>query len=272
MTSDPTAADRAVRLNDIEVHYSRTGDGDGPAVVLVHGLAQDRRCWAAVQQGLPKVSTYAYDLRGHGRTTAGDPAGTPEQLRDDLVAFLEQVTGPAIVVGFSLGGTVVLSGAIERPDLVRRAVVVGTSSVVGRAAARVFAERIELFRGDDRAAQHEAMRADTEAALCTADVDVDEQTRLRIEAVGAGSGFINASRAMASLSGNPLTPELSRIGPGTPVAVIGADRDTFCPRKAADIILEAVPHAEYREVADAGHLVMVDQPGRLTDVLAHSFD
>lgn len=270
MTSDPTATAYSVRLNDVEVHYTRVGDG--PAVVLVHGLAQDRRCWAAVQQGLSEVFTYAYDLRGHGRTAVGDPAGTPEQLRDDLVAFLEQVTGPAIVVGFSLGGTVALSAAIARSDLVRRAVVVGTSSVVGRAAARFYGERIELFRGDDRAAQFEAMRADTEAALCTSGVDVDEQTRLRIEAVGDGSGFLNACQAMASLAENPLTPELYRIGPGMPVTVVGADQDTFCPRKAADILLDAIPHAAYREVADAGHLVMVDQPGRLTDVLARCVD
>lgn len=260
--------EHAVRLHDIDVHYARAGEG--PPVVLVHGLAQDHRCWGAVQQNLGEVSTYAYDLRGHGRTTVGDPAGTPEQLREDLVAFLGNVTGPAIVVGFSLGGTAVLSAASTRPELVRRAVVLGTSSVVGRAAARFYAERIELFRGNDSAARFAAMRADTEAALYTSGIDVDEQTRQRVEAVGEGSGFINAAEAMASLAGNPLTPELSRITTETPVTVVGADHDTLCPRKAADIVVDAIPHAVYREVADSGHLMMIDQPGRTVDVLARS--
>ncbi len=254
-----------VTLNDIEVHYTRTGDG--PPVVLIHGLAQDGRSWSSVQQGLSTVSTYAYDLRGHGRTTLGDPKGTPEQLRDDLVAFLENVTGPAVCVGFSLGGTVVLSAAATRPDLVRKAVVMGTSSVVGRAAAAFYAKRIELFRGTDKEAQAAALREDTAAALHNPDVDVDEVTRSRIEAVGEGGGYINASTAMASLVDKPLTPELAAITSQTPVTVIGADHDTFCPRKAAGIILGAIEHAEYREVAEAGHLMLVDQPDRTVDVL-----
>jgi 3-oxoadipate enol-lactonase len=252
-------------LNGIEVHFTRAGEG--PPVVLVHGLAQDCRSWSSVQHGLPTASTYAYDLRGHGRTTLGDSNGTLAQLRDDFLAFLEGVTGPAIGVGFSLGGTVVLSAAVARPDLVRRVVVMGTSSVVGRAAKAFYAERIELFRGSDMAAKAAALRADTAAALHNPDVDVDEVTRARVEAVGDGAGYVNAATAMASLADEPLTPELASITSQTPVTVIGAEHDTFCPRKAADIILDSIKHAEYREVAEAGHLMLIDQPARTVDVL-----
>ena len=265
MSSGGGITEHKVTLNDIEVHYTRAGDG--PPVVLVHGLAQDGRSWEPVQRGLTKVTTYAYDLRGHGRTTVGDAQGTLAQLRDDFLAFLEQVTGPAVGVGFSLGGTVVLSAAAARPDLVRHAVVMGTSSVVGRAAAGFYAERIELFRGGDKAAQAAALRSDTAAALHNTAVDVDAVTRERVEAVGDGAGYINAATAMASLSGNPLTPELEAITPQTPVTVIGAEHDTFCPRRAADIILGAIEHAEYREIAEAGHLMLIDQPERTVDVL-----
>src|SRR5690606_14450687 len=126
-------------------------------------------------------TTYAYDLRGHGRTTVGSPEGTLAQLRDDLIAFLEEVTGPAICVGFSLGGTVVLSAAAERPDLVTKVVALGTSSVVGRGAAGFYAGRIELFRGDDGEAQRSALRDDTAAALHNPDSDLDAVTYFRLE-------------------------------------------------------------------------------------------
>lgn len=135
------------------------------------------------------------------------------------------------------------------------------------AAAGFYAERIELFRGGDKAAQAAALRSDTAAALHNTAVDVDAVTRERVEAVGDGAGYINAATAMASLSGNPLTPELEAITPQTPVTVIGAEHDTFCPRKAADIILGAIEHAEYREIAEAGHLMLIDQPERTVDVL-----
>src|SRR5690606_23513001 len=74
MSSGGVITEHKVTLYDIEVHYTRAGDG--PPVVLVHGLAQDGRSWEPVQRGLTKVTTYAYDLRGHGRTTVGDAQGT----------------------------------------------------------------------------------------------------------------------------------------------------------------------------------------------------
>lgn len=256
---------QTVTLRDIDVTYTRAGEG--PAVVLIHGLAEDHRSWRAVQEaGLP-VTTYAYDLRGHGRTTVGSPAGTLAQLRDDLIAFLEEVTGPAICVGFSLGGTVVLSAAAERPDLVTKVVALGTSSVVGRGAAGFYAGRIELFRGTDAEEQRTALRADTAAALHNPDSDLDAVTDFRLEAVGEAQGYINASTAMAALVESPLTPELARIGSETEVAIVGADHDTFCPKKAADIILGAIEHATYSEITGAGHLMLVDQPEQSIETL-----
>ena len=74
-----------LRLNDIEVGYTERGDG-GPAVVMVHGLAEDRRSWTHAQERLSDHRTLAYDLRGHGETQAGDGDGTLDQLAGDLVS------------------------------------------------------------------------------------------------------------------------------------------------------------------------------------------
>jgi 3-oxoadipate enol-lactonase len=255
---DTAMTTHTITLNDIEVTYSQAGTGT--PVVLVHGLAEDHGSWQKLQESLTDVTTYAYDLRGLGRTTLGNADGTLNQLRDDLLAFLENVTGPAICVGFSLGGTIVLSAAAHRPDLATRVVALGTSSVVGRGAAGFYAGRIELFRGSDTAEQKSALRADTAAALHNPNSDVDAVTKSRLTAVGDAGGYINASTAMAALVEAPLTPTLSEIGPGTGVAIVGADHDAFCPKKAADIILGAIEHATYAEITDAGHLMMVDQP------------
>ena len=244
-----------VRLGDIEVGY--TERGRGPPVVMVHGLAEDRRSWAVAQERLGDYRTLAYDLRGHGETEAGDGNGALGQLAGDLARFLEALTGPAACMGYSLGGTVVLALAAERPDLVTRAVVSGTSSVVGRAAAGFFAERIALLRAD-RAAFDAALREDTAAQIVTPGVDLDAIVRRRREAVGDGRGYVNAARAMQGLHGAPLTGALARIR--CPVDVIGGDGDRFCPRKAADILLAELADGAYHEIADCGHLMTVDQP------------
>lgn len=250
-------------LGDIEVAHTEAGSGD--PVVFIHGLAEDRASWQVQQRDLVDLRTYSYDLRGHGQTTLGDAEGTLAQLGSDLIRFLEQVSGPATVVGFSLGGTIALWAAAERPDLVPHVVVLGTSSVVGRAAAEFYGQRISQAADTTSSEFRDGMRQDTEAALTTARDRLDEIVSARLGAVGSGGGYRNAARAMAGLRDAPLTPRLAEVK--VPVDVVGATGDTFCPPKATRIIVDALGDVVQHEIRDAGHLMNADNPGAVTDVV-----
>lgn len=250
-------------IGDIDVAWSQHGTGN--PVVFIHGLAESRHTWSAQQHALHDFTTYAYDLRGHGNTTLGNGEGTAEQLSEDLVRFLDAVTGPAICVGFSLGGTVVLGAAALAPHLARRSIVLGTSSVVGRSAAQFFADRIAMLDGGVTDEFRAALRDDTAGAISNPSVDVDAVTALRLEAVGTGGGYVNAARAMARVNTVPLTDLLGRVT--THVDVVGATNDTFCPRKAADLLMQGLPDATYWELDGPGHLMNVDDPSQVTRLL-----
>ena len=244
-----------VQLGDIEVSY--TVQGEGPPVVMVHGLAESKESWYGVQEKLGDSRTYAYDLRGHGETSLGKGEGTLEQLGEDLIGFLEKVSGPAQCVGYSLGGTIVLWATVQRPELVSTVIVAGTSTVVGWTAVKFFKERIHMIEQDFMVFAS-ALRQDTASQIITSGVDLEPVTARRLEAIGNGDGYINAARAMIRLHENLITPLLSKIE--CPVTVIGGSGDIFCPKKAADIMLLTLPNGTYQEVADAGHLISVDQP------------
>ncbi|MBY4573969.1 alpha/beta hydrolase [Gordonia paraffinivorans] len=256
-----------VTVGDVLVAYTESGlaESDFPPVVFVHGLGEDRRSWAGAQADLAEVHTYAYDLRGHGASTLGKADGTVDQLGRDLISFLEEVSGPAIVVGFSAGGTIVLWAAAERPDLVTRAVVMGTSSVVGRAAAEFYQGRAALAANTSTREFHEAMRQDTAAGIVAATGRVDELTEMRLEAVGDGAGYTNVAQAMSTLRERPLTPRLGEITQH--VDVIAATQDALCPEKAAQMIVDGLPDVTYRTIPDAGHLMSVDNPAAVTAAL-----
>ena len=252
-----------VEVGDIVVNYHRRGSG--PAVVLLHGLAEDHRSWDAVAAYLDDFTTYAVDLRGHGQTSGGQGSGTLEQLSGDLTAFLEAVSGPAAVVGYSLGGTVGLHAATGADAPIRHLVVVATSSVVGSAAADFFAGRIAQLEAGDTAGFATGLRNDTSLQIVTA-ADVDAVAAGRLAAVGDGKGYINAAKAMIGMRAEPLNPRLARIN--ARLDIVGAADDVSCPRRAADIIAAAVPHGRYHEIAGAGHLITVDQPERYGELLA----
>jgi len=256
-----------VRLGDIDVGY--TVAGEGWPVVLIHGLAEDRASWAHVQGELTGYRSYAYDLRGHGETTLGEADGTLAQLGTDLARFLETVTGPATCVGYSLGGTVVLWAAAEHPALIRHVIVAGTSSIVGRTAAEFFEQRIRTIR-ENFPAFTGNLRSDTAAQLVAAPDELDVVMKRRLAAIRDGGGYVNAAYAMKRLAGEPLTPILRRIT--CRVDVIGGEKDAFCPRKAADILMSCLGSAEYHEIEGAGHLMSIDRPAAYAGAIKLSLD
>jgi pimeloyl-ACP methyl ester carboxylesterase len=83
--------------------------GDGPPLVLVHGITDCRRMWdPLVPAFAADHRVIAVDLRGHGESARRAPYD-PFTMADDLRAVLQHAgaTQPAVLVGHSLGGIVV---------------------------------------------------------------------------------------------------------------------------------------------------------------------
>jgi 3-oxoadipate enol-lactonase len=241
--------------------------GRGPTVVLVHGIGEDRRCWERQRPSL--VTTHRVvtcDVRGHGQTPAGDAQGTLEQLRDDLIALLESIgAGPATLIGYSLGGTIVLATAAQRPDLVNAVVAIATSSVVGSRAAASYEHRAALIARGDRAGLKRELARDLQQSLVRDIADAEELLRWELEAIGDGAGYRNAALAMAGLHGDPLTPQLAHVR--APTLVIGGERDEWCPPRAQEIICTALPDARYVQIDDAGHLLLEENHALVTEAI-----
>jgi pimeloyl-ACP methyl ester carboxylesterase len=108
----------------------RLGAGDGrPPAVLLHGGMCTADTWAmqvdAVAAGGRRV--LLPEQRGHGHTADPGEISYP-LMAADTAAFLEAVGGgPADLVGWSDGGNVAMHVALQRPDLVRKLVLIGSN-------------------------------------------------------------------------------------------------------------------------------------------------
>jgi pimeloyl-ACP methyl ester carboxylesterase len=262
VSTDAAHETRSRPAGDIKLGYRVAGCG--PRVVFIHGLGQDHAIWGAMQEELRDHQTLAYDLRGHGASTLGDALGTVDQLGQDLIALLEWF-GPATLVGFSLGGVIALWVASERPDLVQTVIAVATSSVVGRTAADGLDERIALFERGERTEIERQLLEDTRSQLANSAVDAGAVAAKRVAAIVDPAGYANAARAVRRMRGEPLNERLDRIA--LPVLVVAGERDGWCPRRAAEIMLEHLSHASFIELDGVGHLMTEDAPDRLTAVV-----
>jgi pimeloyl-ACP methyl ester carboxylesterase len=102
--------------------------GAGPAVVLVHGMADGAAGWAPLVEALAgEARAIAYDRRGYGASGAPEPYGrtTVEEQAEDAAALVRGLgAAPAVLCGRDLGALVSLDVAKRHRDLVRGIVLV----------------------------------------------------------------------------------------------------------------------------------------------------
>jgi pimeloyl-ACP methyl ester carboxylesterase len=121
--------------------------GDGPLLVLVHGITENRHSWDPLTADLARDHrVLRVDLRGHGESPGGDDYSVTT-LADDVAAVVAGVDPggpPPLLVGHSLGGMVVTAYAAARD--VRGAVNVDQSLDLAPLQAGVQAQA-ENLRG-----------------------------------------------------------------------------------------------------------------------------
>jgi pimeloyl-ACP methyl ester carboxylesterase len=124
MTAAPvetTVTNEGVRL------HVRDWPADGPAALLLHGLASTSRIWDLVAERLTRagVRAVAYDQRGHGRSAKPGAGYRFERTSADALAVMRALgLRRPVLVGHSWGANVALEVAVRRPRSVRALVLV----------------------------------------------------------------------------------------------------------------------------------------------------
>jgi pimeloyl-ACP methyl ester carboxylesterase len=136
--------------------------GDGPAVLLVHGLASDAESLAPVAEALAAAGAraIAYDRRGYGESGAPEPyeGTTVEEQAEDAAALLRALdAAPAVVAGEGFGALVVL-------DLLKRHAALVRGAVLAEPALFALAPEATEVLSAQRAEIEEAVRARGPAA------------------------------------------------------------------------------------------------------------
>ncbi|MDP1849661.1 MAG: alpha/beta fold hydrolase [Solirubrobacteraceae bacterium] len=229
----------------VALHYRSRGEG--PPVLLVHGMASDSQAWHPLAEQLAADGrrVIAVDRRGYGDSGAPEPyaATTVQEQAEDVAALLAGVDAiPALLVGDGFGALVVLELLVRRPELARAAVLAEPPlyAFVPTAAHALADERTLLEQGLRDGGTAAAIRA----WLAHEAPGADE---VRIErAVAAAQGFFADYAGRSSWS--PSRGELRAIG--VPVAVVSGPASAAHVVAAADAVAALVPDA--RRVRDGG--------------------
>jgi pimeloyl-ACP methyl ester carboxylesterase len=249
--------------------------GDGPSVLLLHGLAGHTDEWAQTASWLTaRCRVVALDARGHGRSERFPADVSRDAVVADAVFVVEQLRlQPVVVVGQSVGGLTALSLAARRPELVRGLVLVDASPSGGgegveeavSATARALREWPASFgsRSDAHAFFAERFGGGLAAEAWTSGLERVEngwQPRFDVEVMA------QTLRGAISL---PSWQEWDSIT--CPALVVRAGNGMVEPETAREMT-DRLSRAQLVEIADAAHDVHLDRPDEWREALTGFLD
>ena len=255
--------------------------GSGPLVVLAHGMGDSREAYRFLVPALVgsgrRVATV--DLRGCGESSVGWPSYTRTAIAGDLVALVEHLGGPAVLVGHSIAGGAVTIAAAQAPALV--------TAVVELAP---FTRRQEFSLGDLRTTTYRRGMVALLGAGVLGSVrqwkrylelaypgqrPADWDARLtRIEAMLREPGRMSALKAMGQASPADAGEQLPHVA--CPVLVLEgtSDPDWVSPQAEGEAIVAALPAGLGRleMIEGAGHYPHVQHPAQVVTAMRSFLD
>jgi pimeloyl-[acyl-carrier protein] methyl ester esterase len=242
----------------MKIFYEQTGHG--PDVVLVHGWGSHGGVWTDIARVLSAdYRVTVPDLPGHGRSRDVRPLRyTPEALAGEVRAGL---AGPAVWVGWSMGGLVALAAAQRDPRDVTRLVLVGATPKYVQSADWPHAMAPAVL--DQFARDLEQDYAGTLERFLTLQMAAGEDRavlrRLRHEMFRYGEPPTGALQAGLSLLKEEDRREtLSAVA--TPALVVHGGRDRLAPVGAARHLAQQLPLARLEIQPAAGHAPFLSHP------------
>jgi pimeloyl-ACP methyl ester carboxylesterase len=238
--------------------------GDGPPLLLLHGIMASALTWGRAAQALAqRHRVIALDQRGHGQSEAPDRGYADQDFVADAAGVMAQLAAPVDVIGHSMGGRIAMQLAVAQPRLVRRLVLEEAISTTNDTISTEKAAQLrslalawlEPFRQQPRTeaiaqVQHQSPTWTEEE--CEAVADSQRGFSLNIFGVG-GMDYSFDWRAI-----------LPRIQ--CPTLVLGGDpgMPVFPPAgvddAAADEARRLLARGTIVRIPNAGHMLHLDQP------------
>lgn len=242
-------------------------DGNGDAIVLIHGFPLTREIWNSQAAELAQAHrAIRPDLRGMGRSSVTDGPYLMETLAGDIAAVLDNLSiDRAAIAGHSLGGFVALAFARMYTERVTRLALV---------CSRLAADSPEIagFRNElaDRLEREDSIEPAVEAYVprllsaesLRSNPELVERVRAIVRTL-APRGAAAMLRGMAQRGDSyDIAAELRM-----PVLIAAGAADGVVSLEEAREMVRAFPAAQLHVMERSGHLPMLEEPAALTAAL-----
>ncbi|MFI8089725.1 4-carboxymuconolactone decarboxylase [Streptomyces sp. NPDC086080] len=247
------------------LQYRFDGPEDAPVLILGPSLGTTWHMWdRQVPELMKQWRVFRFDMPGHGGAPA-HPAGSVADLTARLLATLDSAGVQRFgYAGCALGGAVGIELALRHPERLASLAVIAASPRFG--TADEFRRRGVVVRtnGLDPIARSAPERWFT-GGFAAAQPAITEWAVQMVRTTDPGC-YIAACEALASFD---VRAEIGRVGVPT-LVLVGSEDQVTGPAEARTLVA-GVPDARLAVVPGASHLVPVEQPAAVTDLLVRHF-
>ncbi len=265
-------AERSIDLDGARVRYLEAGNG--PPLVLVHGLGHSSTAWARTIDALAaRHRVVAPDLPGFGGSLAPTTReyGTPGYFSSVVGCFIDALAlAPCDAIGHSGGALAVLLDAAERPGRYRHIVLVDPAGFTRMPRALAFGAS-SLAGALMRLTRSRAVRR---ALYATAFYDpkrVDEATVDELVArdatPGAGSPVVTSFARFYEYCRRADAAGARTEPLGVPALVVWGAEDRLFHIRGAEAVRRVLPHARVEALERCGHCPHIECPDRFVTLV-----
>ncbi len=232
-------------------------DGDGDPLLLIMGLAADRRMWMLqLPVFTPHFRCITFDNRGVGDSKAPSGAFTMEQMAADALAVLDDANVErAHILAISMGGAIAQHLALKAPERVRSMVLASTWC-----SKNPYTERMaEIGRIVKQGGGQDAIVRASMLWLFTPKFILERNAFVRqIEAMALQFATHPEifERQLDALLEHDVRDQLGRLE--IPTRVMCGRRDIMVPPELSEELAGAIPGAELR-LLDGGHAYNLEE-------------
>ena len=271
-----------VGAGGIRLAADAAGPVDGPPALLLHGGGQTRHAWGTTLESLAAAGWRAYtmDLRGHGESAwAPDGDYRIDAFTEDVICVATSFDLAPVLVGASLGGLSSLTAIGENPS-----VSVARALVLVDVAAQVETEGRNRIGAFMQERMHDGFATLEEVADAVGaynphrprPTDLSGLRKNLRERDGRfywhwDPAFVNGRWGTGETGRSSLT-EPARLnaaatGLTVPTLLVRGRMSDLLSEEGARHFLDLVPHAEFADVAGAGHMVAGDRNDLFNDAV-----
>ena len=258
-----------LEVGEATLYAARYG-AQGEAVILLHGLGETGATWDEVVPRLSEsLRVIVPDLRGCGASTHDDVPYTLDRAARDVLAVARAAGAPRFcVVGHSLGGVIAQELLTRHGDHVDAAVLVSTSSRVGRRATDMWLRVAAIVEARGVATSFDAHARAFSDDFATRRPDVVDVHARRAASCDAGI-YTAQARAAAAYDYSEALEDVRQ-----PVLVLQGLADRLTSPGGSVLLERDLPNASLEMMDGVGHNLHVEEPERfvtlVTDFLERS--